>query len=78
LLSLEHASCKGILVLGYVLNDLQGEPSLAADTNREALFSLTSVPCLGELSCDSGLNGRMAAIGERLDTSFLATLLPRG
>jgi dethiobiotin synthetase len=77
LLSLEHASCKGILVLGYVLNDLQGAPSLAADTNREALFSLTSVPCLGELSYDSGLNGRMAAVGERLDTSFLARLLPR-
>ena len=49
LLTLEHASCKGLTLLGYVLNRLTNEPSLAADTNREVLVGLTGVPCLGEL-----------------------------
>jgi dethiobiotin synthetase len=49
LLTLEHASCKGLRLLGYVLNASQSETSLAAQTNREALFTLTSVPCLGEV-----------------------------
>jgi dethiobiotin synthetase len=49
LLSLEHASCKGLTLLGYVLNRLSPDPSLAVDTNREVLLGLTGVPCLGEL-----------------------------
>lgn len=49
LLTLEHVSCRGLQVLGYVFNRLNNEPSLAADTNREALLSLTAVPCLGEI-----------------------------
>jgi dethiobiotin synthetase len=49
LLSLEHASCKGLTLLGYVLNKLTRESSLAAQTNREVLLGLTGVPCLGEL-----------------------------
>jgi dethiobiotin synthetase len=49
LLTLEHASCKGLSVLGYVLNRVSNENSLAADTNREVLSSLTGVQCLGEL-----------------------------
>lgn len=49
LLSLEHASCMGLTVLGYVLNRLSNEPSLAAETNGEVLMGLTGVPCLGEL-----------------------------
>jgi dethiobiotin synthetase len=49
LLTLEHASCKGLSVLGYVLNRVSNESSLAADNNREALAGLTGVPCLGEL-----------------------------
>lgn len=49
LLTLEHASCRGLKVLGYVLNRISNENSLAAETNREVLFSLTGVPCLGEL-----------------------------
>lgn len=49
LLTLEHASCKGLLSLGYVLNQLESEPSLAAETNREVLAGLTGVRCLGEL-----------------------------
>lgn len=49
LLTLEHASCRGLRVLGYVLNHLESRPSLAAETNAEALLSLTAVPCLGEI-----------------------------
>ena len=49
LLTLEHASCRGLKVFGYVLNRVSNETSLAAETNREVLFGLTGVPCLGEL-----------------------------
>ena len=49
LLTLEHACCKGLRTLGYVLNQSLREPSLAAETNREVLQNLTGVPCLGEL-----------------------------
>jgi len=49
LLTLEHASCKGLRVLGYALNRLTNESSLAAETNREVLAYLTGAPCWGEL-----------------------------
>lgn len=49
LLTLENASGKGLLTLGYVLNQVESELSLAAQTNREALAGLTGVRCLGEL-----------------------------
>ena len=49
LLTIEHASCKGLTVLGYVLNCVTNEASLAAATNREVLAGLTGAPCLGEL-----------------------------
>lgn len=49
LLTLEHASCKGLSAIGYVLNRVAAESSLAAETNREALSGLTGVPCLAEL-----------------------------
>jgi len=68
LLTLEHASCKGLSTFGYVLNQLNAGSSLAADTNREVLANLTGVPCLGELSnCadpkadDSGLRAWLEA-----------------
>jgi len=49
LLTLEHASCKDLSMLGYVLHRMSSESSLASDTNRETLVGLTGVPCLGEL-----------------------------
>ena len=49
LLSLEHASCKDLTLLGYVLNRLSNDDSLAAETNREVLLGLTGIACLGEL-----------------------------
>jgi dethiobiotin synthetase len=48
LLTVEHASCKGLRVLGYVLNQIERELTPAAETNREALVSLTGIPCAGE------------------------------
>jgi dethiobiotin synthetase len=80
LLTLEHASCKGLRVLGYVLNQIQGEPSLAADTNRAALSTLTSVPCLGEISHFPSTEGDWLALAsfftERLDLKALRPVLP--
>jgi dethiobiotin synthetase len=70
LLTLEHASCKGLRVLGYILNRVDDAPSLAGETNREALVSLTAVPCLGELSYNEQPEAAAAAI-EHLDLSFL-------
>lgn len=49
LLTLEHARCKGVSVLGYVLNRLESEASLATETNREALSTLSAVRFAGEL-----------------------------
>jgi dethiobiotin synthetase len=49
LLTLEHAACRGLRVLGYVLNLVDQDLSLAMETNRDTLVALTSVPCLGEL-----------------------------
>ncbi|MGH7855626.1 MAG: dethiobiotin synthase [Candidatus Binatia bacterium] len=49
LLSLEHASCKGLSVLGYALNRISSDTSPAAETNREVLSGMTGVPCLGDL-----------------------------
>ena len=54
LLTLEHASCVGLPALGYVLNRVSNEASIAAETNREVLFGLTGVPCLGELPFVAG------------------------
>jgi dethiobiotin synthetase len=56
LLTLEHASCKRLRIFGYVLNRVTGETSLAAETNREVLTSLTGAPCLGELPFSAALN----------------------
>ncbi|MBM2803361.1 MAG: bioD [Deltaproteobacteria bacterium] len=49
LLTLEHASCKELSIMGYVLNQVTAESSLAAETNREVLTGMTGVGCLGEL-----------------------------
>jgi len=49
LLTLEHASCKGLRTIGYVLNQVTAELSLAAETNREVIAGMTGVPCLGEM-----------------------------
>ena len=80
LLTLEHASCKGLRVLGYVLNEVQGGPSLAADTNHAVLSMLTSVPCLGEIPYSLNFATERLAptsfFDERLDLKSLQTVLP--
>ena len=82
LLTLEHASCRGLRVLGYVFNRLDAQPSLAADTNREALLSLTAVPYLGEIPYIEDLEAKRPSLAdifkERLDLQLLEAVLPRG
>jgi dethiobiotin synthetase len=64
LLTLEYAACRGLPVLGYVLNQIEREPSLATETNREVLASLTAIPCLGELPYLDNLAARNVSLGE--------------
>jgi dethiobiotin synthetase len=75
LLTLEHAACKGLMTLGYVLNRTSDEASLAAETNREVLSSLTGVPCFGELSyfaeAKDGKNLSLESFEREFDVSFL-------
>lgn len=79
LLTLEHASCKGLRTLGYVLNQTSSETSLAAETNREALVNLTGVPCLAELpfvaAPESGLPPDLFA--QRFDLRFIEFVIKR-
>jgi len=81
LLTLEHASCRGLRVLGYVFNRLDAQPSLAADTNREALLSLTAVPCLGEIPYIEDLEAKRPSLAdlfeEQLDLQPMQAILPR-
>jgi dethiobiotin synthetase len=81
LLTLEHASCRGLQVLGYVLNRVDAHSSLAADTNREALASLTAVPCMGEISYIEDLEAQRASLDrpfrEAFDLSLLDAVLQR-
>ena len=80
LLTLEHASCHGLRVLGYVLNHLERQPSLAGETNAEALRSLTAAPCLGEIPHFENLETRRSSLAdlfeERLDLRPVETVLP--
>ena len=82
LLTLEHASCRDLRVLGYILNQLETQPSLAAATNREALSTMTSIPCLGEIPYIDDWDARSPSLTvifeENLDTGLLRRLLPRG
>ncbi|MGH7810288.1 MAG: dethiobiotin synthase [Candidatus Binatia bacterium] len=79
LLTLEHAACKGLMTLGYVLNRTSDEASLAAETNREVLSNLTGVPCLGELSffaeAKDGKNLSLELFEREFDASFLNPLI---
>lgn len=80
LLTLEHASCKALRVLGYVLNQVQSDTSLAAETNRAVISTLTAVPCLGEMPYLPGTGAESAALAnffeERLDLNPLRSVLP--
>ena len=81
LLTLEHASCKGLRTAGYVLNQTESEVSLAASTNRGVLASMTGVPCLGELPYHAGTNLETAVLAGWVEANFntdlLRMILPR-
>ncbi|MGH7770061.1 MAG: dethiobiotin synthase [Candidatus Binatia bacterium] len=66
LLTLELASCRGLRVLGYVLNHLESQPSLAAETNDEGLRFSTAVSCLGEIPYINNLKTNPTLFEERL------------
>lgn len=79
LLTLEHAACKGLMTLGYVLNRTSDEASLAAETNREVLSNLTGVPCLGEMpyfaEAKDGMNLSLESFERQIDAGFLIPLI---
>ncbi|HEX6439007.1 MAG TPA: dethiobiotin synthase, partial [Candidatus Binatia bacterium] len=79
LLTLEHARCKGLSVLGYVLNRLENGATLAAETNREALSTLTAVICAGELPhvapAEDAHNGGADWFAEQFDLRILRSVL---
>lgn len=78
LLTLEHAGCKSLRTLGYVLNRISNETSLAADTNREVLSNLSGVPCLGEFpfveSVESRKNLPLAVFEQNFDLRLLESV----
>lgn len=75
LLTLEHASCKGLSIFGYVLNQMSAESLLAANTNREVLANLTAVPCLGELGHCADVASRKAWFEAGFDYDLLRSYL---
>ena len=80
MLTLEHASA-GPALLGYVLNHLESQLSLAAETNLQAPRYLTSVPCLGEIPYLEGLETKRSFLPslfeEKFNLRLLETILPR-
>lgn len=81
LLTLEHAGCKGLLTLGYVLNRISKDSSQAAETNREVLMGLTGAPCLGELPFVESADGHGSILRDsfeqHVDMGLIAPLLRR-
>jgi hypothetical protein len=67
-------------VLGYVLNRVSNENSLAADTNREVLSSLTGLQCLGELAftetAETKTRFPLEEFEKEFDLRWIARLLP--
>jgi dethiobiotin synthetase len=75
LLTLEHASCKGLRTAGYVLNQLESQLSLAAETNREVLANLSGAPCWAELPYYGNANFDGAALADWVEDNFNGDLL---
>ena len=64
LLTLESAAAYGLRMAGYVWTNLEAQPSLAAETNPDALRFLTSIPCLGEIPHIAGRELERAALAK--------------
>lgn len=75
MLTLEHALCKELSVIGYVLNCPIDQISLASDTNREVLMNLTGVPCLAELPFLTGAGSEGVFPSERFEREFALRLI---
>jgi hypothetical protein len=61
---LEHASSNELGAVGYLLNHISAETSIAAETNREVLAGMTGVPCLGEIQFARDTNARGEILSE--------------
>jgi dethiobiotin synthetase len=81
ILTLEHAACRGLRVLGYVLNQPESPPSLAAETNGAALLSLTAVARLGTIPYVESLEAKRSSLSDlfeqQLDLRPLAAVLQK-
>ena len=75
MLTLEHAQCKGLSVIGYVLNCATEQISLASDTNREVLANLTGVPCLTELPFAPTANSEGLFPAQQFEKEFALRLI---
>jgi dethiobiotin synthetase len=49
MLTIHRAHSRGVGIVGVILNDVDGAPSAAAETNLESLRKLTAVPILGRV-----------------------------
>jgi dethiobiotin synthetase len=58
-LSLDYAARRGVIIKGYILNDVDAERSIAATTNARSLERLTSVPYLGEVHHGEAISTEM-------------------
>src|SRR5579875_171203 len=68
ILSLDYAERRGVVIKGYILNDVDAAPSPATATNARSLERLTSAPCLGEVHHNEPIS---AEICQRLVSSAL-------
>ena len=75
MLTLEHALCNELSVIGYVLNRPIEQISLASDTNREVLFNLTGVPCLAELPFVPTANSEGLFPAQQFEKEFALRLI---
>ena len=48
-LTIEHGTCLGLNVTGYILNDMESEGTPATATNAQTLQEMTRVPCVGKV-----------------------------
>ena len=75
MLTLEHALCKELKVIGYVLNCPTDQISLASETNREVLANLTGVPCLAELPFVATANSASVFPAGQFEKEFALRLI---
>ena len=77
LLTIEKARAMGIEVIGIIINGvLQGEKTLAEQTNRDLIERFTDVPVLGEVPWLENLENKaiIKAVAENVSLDSLTSL----